>query len=275
MEGSEDGYQKFPVDGIAGTVSQLDVSRRWFKACCALLSVSCLAILATPVASVLTLTPKPTGLWWMPPPLPYSFNPAAVSGFSTQQQPSASQTPGTGIQTNRRNPSVVTKAMGTGTIKVDDMARDIIGMESGLEPLLAMFQPPRPPANTIRQIKTEVPLGVEFKMTDDGKIAVAEVFEAGNAYKAGLRKGDILRGTTCAVAEGAQADSMRTDLTYWLGEVENSSKKRVLFRVDGASLATVWAEIASNTEIDSTVILIIERIELVKEDPIQEGKAPI
>ena len=47
-----------------------------------------------------------------------------------------------------------------------------------------------------------MPLGIVFEDNDEGKIIAIEVDKAGVAHRAGVRKGDILRATSCMVTTG-------------------------------------------------------------------------
>jgi hypothetical protein len=137
-----------------------------------------------------------------------------------------------------------------------------VELGNGMEPVRFDFEL-GDPDNTIKQIKTGMPLGVVFEDNDEGEIVVAQVKESGNAYSAGVRAGDILRASTCvprkSAADELQAlirgrEQEQADVTHGLAE-----KKKALFVVDGAPFAKAVAEIRSNEDLDGVVNLVVER----------------
>lgn len=122
----------------------------------------------------------------------------------------------------------------------DECARATFGVTSG---------------STLITVAVEKPLGLQLEERD-GHIVVDDIIYGGNAEKSGgVQRGDILRGVSARVIEGASPRSLggfnRTKASLF-GDF-------VLMDAEGESFETVMAAIKSNKCAQCAITLVLQR----------------
>ncbi|KAK9819260.1 hypothetical protein WJX81_006412 [Elliptochloris bilobata] len=103
-----------------------------------------------------------------------------------------------------------------------------------------------------------LPLGLTFEELDEGSLVVVDVADGSHAGRAGVRTGDILRGTT---AVRMQMEYPTANLVF--GGVGRPKLKKLLFPTSSPSgmrpLVLCMGAIRSNEQLDNRACLVLER----------------
>mmetsp|Transcript_30090 Transcript_30090/g.101443 ORF Transcript_30090/g.101443 Transcript_30090/m.101443 type:complete len:217 (-) Transcript_30090:55-705(-) len=114
------------------------------------------------------------------------------------------------------------------------------------KPLNEVFDPSfKDDSTSVSSVVVTAPFGmvIEESPTRRGRIEVLEVVDGSNAQKAGIQKGDILRGTTAMALNIQQASE--EDFGFSIGVTEG--KRQIAFlKVDNKKFDFVMAAIQSN-----------------------------
>ena len=114
------------------------------------------------------------------------------------------------------------------------------------KPLAEVLEPSAKDDSTaVSAVVVPAPFGmvIEESATYPGKIEVIDLVEGSNAEKAGVKKGDILRGTT-AMALNIQRDS-EEDFGFSVG-LSEGTRQRAFLKVDNKNFDLVMAALQSN-----------------------------
>eukprot|EP00240_Pyramimonas_obovata_P014329 CAMPEP_0118934400 /NCGR_PEP_ID=MMETSP1169-20130426/13804_1 /TAXON_ID=36882 /ORGANISM="Pyramimonas obovata, Strain CCMP722" /LENGTH=194 /DNA_ID=CAMNT_0006877303 /DNA_START=27 /DNA_END=611 /DNA_ORIENTATION=+ len=123
----------------------------------------------------------------------------------------------------------------------------------GDERVQATFEVPT--ASSLITVALEKPLGLQLEERN-GDIVVDDIIYGGNAEKSGVvQKGDILRGVTARVVEGAAPRSVGG----FNRSKESLFGKLVLMDTKGESFDTTMAAIASNRCSQCAVTIVLQR----------------
>jgi hypothetical protein len=137
------------------------------------------------------------------------------------------------------------------------------------KPLSEVFEPSRKDDTTaMGSVVVPTPFGMVFEESANyrGKFEILEVVPDGNAAKAGIRVGDILRGTTAMALNIAQ--SSEEDFGFSVGLTEGT-RERAFLPVDRKKFDLVMAALQSNAPDNSgpgEACLVFERVVSVVEE---------
>lgn len=130
------------------------------------------------------------------------------------------------------------------------------------KPLSEVFDPSvKDDTTAVAAVVVKAPFGmvIEESATYPGKVEVIEVVEGGNCAAAGVKVGDILRGTTAMAVNIAQ--SAEEDFGFSIG-VSEGTRQRAFFPTDRKKFDLIMAALQSNALTNSgpgEAALVFER----------------